>query len=195
MIDGRRRAEKETAEDYVSGHSLSFQEEKDFIFAEVPVMEMMLALGAWLRSASPCRQVDVHEDKLPSVLPVQTFLSFPLLNLTISTSSSLSLAVIAVPHHVTTPGFHSSLSPCESQLSVLYSRCCGASSWGFCLEPQPSFAGCWWHPGPEAMAEPVPVCLGAAWWPQNGPKWPSCGAAQRWLLSSAAETGTSSTRS
>lgn len=81
MIDGRRRAEKQTAQDYVSGQSLSFQEEKDFIFAEVPVMEMMLVLGASLCSASPCRQVDAQEDELPSVLPVKIFLSFPLLNL------------------------------------------------------------------------------------------------------------------
>lgn len=80
MIDGRRRAEKQTAQDYVSGQSLSFQEEKDFIFAEVPVMEMMLVLGASLCSASPCRQVDAQEDELPSVLPVKIFLSFPLLN-------------------------------------------------------------------------------------------------------------------
>lgn len=65
MIDGRRWAEKQTAEDYVSGQSLSFQEEKDFIFAEVPVMEMMLALGASLCSASPCRQVDAQENELP----------------------------------------------------------------------------------------------------------------------------------
>lgn len=81
MIDGRRRAEKQTAQDYVSGQSLSFQEEKDFIFAEVPVMEMVLVLGASLCSASPCRQVDTQEDELPTVIPVKIFLSFPLLNL------------------------------------------------------------------------------------------------------------------
>lgn len=81
VIDGRRQAEKQTAEDYVSGQSLRFQEEKDSIFAEVPVTEMKPALGASLCSASPCRQVDAQEDELPSVLPVKTFLRFPLLNL------------------------------------------------------------------------------------------------------------------
>lgn len=94
MIDGRRRAEKQTAEDYVSGQSLSFQEEKDFIFAEVPVMEMMLTLGASLCSASPCRQVDAQEDELPSALPVKIFLSFPLLNLL---SHVISLALPSFP--------------------------------------------------------------------------------------------------
>lgn len=125
--------------------SLSFQEEKDFIFAEVPVMEMMLALGASLCSASPCRQVDAQENELPSVLPVKIFLRFPLLNL-LSTFFFLSLAVITVPHLLTTLGF--SLSPCECQPRVLYCRCCGASS--LCAEPQPSIAGCSWHPVPEA---------------------------------------------
>lgn len=41
---------------------------------------MMLALGASLCSASPCRQVDAHKEELPSVLPVKIFLSFSLLN-------------------------------------------------------------------------------------------------------------------
>lgn len=90
IIDGRRQAEKQTAEDYVSGQSLSFQEEEDSIFAEVPVMEMMPVLGAALCSHSPCRQVDAQEDELPSVLPVKISLSFPLLNL-------LSLLLLPFP--------------------------------------------------------------------------------------------------
>lgn len=55
MMDGRRRTEKQTAEDYVPGQSLSFREERDFSFAEVPVVEMMLVLAALLRAASPCK--------------------------------------------------------------------------------------------------------------------------------------------
>lgn len=55
MIGGRRRAEKQTAEDYVSGQSLSFWEEEDFIFAEVLVMEMTLVFSTSLHSASPCK--------------------------------------------------------------------------------------------------------------------------------------------
>lgn len=156
--------------------SLSFQEEKDFIFAEVPVMEMMLALGASLCSASPCRQVDAQENELPSVLPVKIFLRFPLLNL-LSTSFSLSLAVITVPHLLTTLGF--SLSPCECQPRALYCRCCGASSLGFVCKA--SAQHCWVLLAPcargWAMAEPVPVCSECCQLPQNGTKWPSCGAA------------------
>lgn len=88
-------------------------------------MEMMLALGASLCSASPCRQVDAQENKLPSVLPVKIFLSFPLFKLTISTSSSLSLAVIAVPHLVTTLGF--SFSPVLSLLRRFLFGVCARS--------------------------------------------------------------------
>ena len=53
MIDGRRQAEKQTADNYVSGQSLSFWQEDDFIFAEVLVMEM--TFGTSLHSASPCK--------------------------------------------------------------------------------------------------------------------------------------------
>lgn len=66
--------------------------------------------------------------------------------LSFSTSSSLSLAIITVPHLVTTLGFRFSLCPCGSQLCVLCSPCCSPSPLGFCREPQPSCAGCSWHP-------------------------------------------------
>lgn len=175
MIDGRRWAEKQTAEDYVSGQSLSFQEEKDFIFAEVSVMEMMLALGASLCSASPCWQVDAHKEELPSALPVKICLNFPLLNF-------LSLPLPPFPCC-----YHCSLSCHHSWFSFLplwIPAVCAVLSL-----LQPFLSGflqgasaqlCWLLVAPCAEARP---CLGqflfaqsAVWGPQNGLKWPSCGA-------------------
>lgn len=129
---------------------------------------MMLALGASLCSASPCRQVDAHEEELPSVLPAKIFLSFPLLNL-LSTFSSLSLAIITVSLLAATLGFCFSLCPMNPSCVCCTPTAAALPLWGFCTEPSP--AGCSWHHVPEARP-----WLGlflfahsAVWWPQNGP--------------------------
>lgn len=140
---------------------------------------------------APAKQVDVQGDELTSVLPVEIFLSFPLLNFLSYVVFSYfypflhfpncCLDVITVPHPLTALSFPFSPSP-SSGCAVLTAAVLPVE--GFCAEAQPGFCRVLiaTHSPGTATAEPFPVF---SWCCMVATKQHGCGAAECWHICSS----------